>query len=936
MQFFKKIQDIIINNNVDYTIKTYGMDFPLLRHFLHNQKDDSLFIDIKDKLVELIIKKQEDESIKFKLLTYFEDWCIQNHSDEIVNILEKILQNTQNIVLRRRVGMCIGKLEPNENFALLSEVLCLLIKNTDQMTREFTIKSAVKFINQYTEEQVGNLLNAMFFTDGSEEDVVQASVSLSLKFSWKDLRDASFRESANFLGEILQKPIYALKFLALAMKVYDGILSDESEKVYADTWKIKYTYSWWLPKIFPVQKSKFEYESEKDKRMALEIWNALIELDKQDVQVAVQVCEKIIEKWEYLVYFEILSRFLNDKWETYKDIVGKLLCNEDLRRMIDILEKKWSTLFKKHLAQYHNEINKFETLLVKYSLDDNKIELRIKAELATLIPEWQISPEVQQIKDQYNDMMKREYNVTDILKEKEDEDENDIYATIKKSTFDLSNLTDRKEISELKSIIEQYVKSENTFDKDIWDLTAPFEEYISKNSDQLSVLYSEIKALNFKDRWQWLLYWLACWYINHYKDGDKTIFYEQIVNLYEIFSDTKNINESQARLAIARSLEEGNTFLRSADTSTLKEENTELFEKIKKLVIQLATDPDPIPGENQEHVWLNSVRWLGVRLLCILTFHYPKTEEDLNTTIEKISNDDENPGIQAQLIENLVYLIPDSKDYTLCEEVIAKFKYTENPLIQNALVRYIFRLWNHKIEKNKDLIEILCKAQDNRVKSQIWDLVWQALLNDADVADIFAKVLKGDVGEETILEAITLEFQNNMPKILNEWDAEKRDKYLWYFEQIVDFKPSTSEERHAVWSRLWYCFYDAEKLPDISFDLLYSKGILNKLITIQSSDTQKNINKFFLRFVKEDKYIENILTLLQKQMEVNLGGKYPVMLLDEWLSEEIIKILKYLYAKNTTETLTKEIFEKVESLFNEWLKYGEKGFYEIFYEYYNK
>jgi hypothetical protein len=43
-----------------------------------------------------------------------------------------------------------------------------------------------------------------------------------------------------------------------------------------------------------------------------------------------------------------------------------------------------------------------------------------------------------------------------------------------------------------------------------------------------------------------------------------------------------------------------------------------------------------------------------------------------------------------------------------------------------------------------------------------------------------------------------------------------------------------------------------------------------------------------------------------------------------------------LYAKNTTEPLTKEIFEKVEALFDEWLKYGEKGFYEIFYEYYNK
>jgi hypothetical protein len=69
--------------------------------------------------------------------------------------------------------------------------------------------------------------------------------------------------------------------------------------------------------------------------------------------------------------------------------------------------------------------------------------------------------------------------------------------------------------------------------------------------------------------------------------------------------------------------------------------------------------------------------------------------------------------------------------------------------------------------------------------------------------------------------------------------------------------------------------------------------------------------------VKDEKYIENILTLLQKQMELKLGGKYPVMLVDEWLSEEIIKILKYLYAKNTTEPLTKEIFEKVEALFDE-------------------
>jgi len=181
--FHEKIKDIIINNNVDYTIKTYGMDITLLRHFLHNQKDDSLFIDIKDKLVESIIKKEDDESIKFKLLTYFEECCIQNHSDEIINILKEILQNTQNIVLQRRIGIFIEKLEPKDNIVILSEVLCQLIKNTDQITREFTTRSATKFVDKYTEEQVANLINAMFFTDGSEEDVVQSSVSLSLKFS---------------------------------------------------------------------------------------------------------------------------------------------------------------------------------------------------------------------------------------------------------------------------------------------------------------------------------------------------------------------------------------------------------------------------------------------------------------------------------------------------------------------------------------------------------------------------------------------------------------------------------------------------------------------------------------------------------------------------------------------------------------------------------
>ena len=58
------------------------------------------------------------------------------------------------------------------------------------------------------------------------------------------------------------------------------------------------------------------------------------------------------------------------------------------------------------------------------------------------------------------------------------------------------------------------------------------------------------------------------------------------------------------------------------------------------------------------------------------------------------------------------------------------------------------------------------------------------------------------------------------------------------------------------------------------------------------------------------------------------------MLIDSWLSEEIVKILKYLYDKNNKTALSEAIFLKMEKLFDEGLKYGEKGFYDIFNEYY--
>jgi hypothetical protein len=139
--------------------------------------------------------------------------------------------------------------------------------------------------------------------------------------------------------------------------------------------------------------------------------------------------------------------------------------------MIGILDKKRFSLFNTYLTQHTGKISDFETLIAGYSLEDQKIESRIKAELVALIPEPDRTEAMIQLKKQYEETVKSEYNMDDYtIQEKEEEDEDTIYARGRTSSFDISYLETRKEIPELKTIIEDYIKTGNSFDKDISDL----------------------------------------------------------------------------------------------------------------------------------------------------------------------------------------------------------------------------------------------------------------------------------------------------------------------------------------------------------------------------------------------------------------------------------------------------------------------------------
>ncbi|MEI6773867.1 MAG: hypothetical protein WCL18_03495 [bacterium] len=171
------------------------------------------------------------------------------------------------------------------------------------------------------------------------------------------------------------------------MGIYDAILDKDTENFQdQDTTTIKYSYASWLPKTFPVKKSEFEYESEKMKRMGLEIWGALIELEI-DKDILKQVCNTIINKARYSIYYEIINRFLSDKWDKYPDIIESIVFKKDLRSVIETTKPRRFKLFNNYLAQHTDKISYFEKLIGGYVIENKKAELHIKAELVSTIPE---------------------------------------------------------------------------------------------------------------------------------------------------------------------------------------------------------------------------------------------------------------------------------------------------------------------------------------------------------------------------------------------------------------------------------------------------------------------------------------------------------------------------------------------------------------------
>lgn len=904
----------------DKNYKQISEDNFLIWHFLYNQEDSGLFSKIKDNLIPHIVwLENENISNQFKLLEYFEKYCFESHSDEIIDILY-LLMETDYEPLKRRIAIISKWLKPNSNFEKLYQILLYLISSKELIVKEFAILSSIEFIDNFSEEQLKNLIKESFKPNKPENVENFIWWWTKLIHQWKDLTDWIFRSASKFLWKLLQSPRNVSDFIDFTMERIDEAFDKEEKYLEEYSWEknipIKFNYVWWL--LDNKKMSDFEYETDSEKKLSYELWNALSILRTNDMNKFFEIRRYLLENWKNLVYFEIINRLLLDdkKTEVHDDfvIMEELIFNQDLRNIIDPTEKRWYKLFQRFFSIESWDISKFENIVMNFksTLYDDEYNKRIKAKLLFAIPSDKRSTEANDFISKYEEIKSQEYKSSYKLKVNKD-DKIELFSWTPWNIDD-SWIWDKQTAEQLINRLKDFIKNQRKFDSEMEmsDLGKVYGLYFKNYPDDLEWFYKETEKQEIELKW-WFVWNMTAEYINYIKETsqEKELFYDKMINLYNLIPDR------WSKINIWRALSENN-YLREKDTGDL---SPEIYEKIKKMVIDMSKDRDPEEDKNTFlHLWLNSVRWIWTALLCILAFYYPK-DEDLENRILELS-DDPCIWIRAYLITNLVYLIPDSKNYPLCQKIIDKFKEDTNPSIELAIIRYMFRLWNEKLENNLDLLEnIMIRTKDKDVLNDAGSLIWQAFLHQVNVKDIFDKILNNKLWTPEILERIAFQFQRVLWKqLLLSWIAEPvKIEMLEYYKKLLSYKEEDEETKWAVANRASFLFADDDMTTGL-FEVFKKNSIFDKVIETKQLDVIHNLNEYLLRCTEDEKYLDDILDILDKEVvDVN------AILTDDWFASRIWDIMLKIYSDYDWKNNS-----KAEKIFDEWLKYWTWKFYEIF------
>lgn len=885
---FKLINNQVDSDELQKSLCFIKDDKILSWHFLKNLKDLSWFPKIKDSVIKTVSEDTTDSATKYQLLSFFEK-CSDKYSDEILPFILALEKNTQSYHILSNLVKTTGLLKPKsaEAIALIWQFFDDIVEHQHPWVRREIPKALLSFVD-IDEDKVFELFKRLFTYSPPPQDVTQGSPTLALTFQGSDNENWVFEEAIQALSELLSNPKYAKKAHVLAREVEKTALA-EDEKLHDSEEGITLDYSsiWLSNKSF--DSSRLEYNHDRKERVILEIEksaNALISENQKLVQnLLIKMLE---EKYEvfYLTVIKVLIKHL-DKFST----LGKsLIFDPHLWNVHNIKNYFLQTLTTTYLKTVNNkEVTDFVTMIDKQKLGDDRKTFYLKQSMLVSIPE---DRRTKDIKDKLNE-------VSEALKVKPGIAKPFAVTTWSGIRPDIT-VEDLKKKNE-DELIQIMLDSSDGKRAASYDTAPVFAQLIDQNVDLLPSLLVKMKGKKIAADF-------AGEMVESYKNKKPTDIVG-IANLISLLDE----DDSWARIEVARYF---NELCRKKEIQDYK---NEVVGKIREALLTLTHDKNPEADDNIKSNnprpddaitrGINSVRGIATEALVAFCHYFP-SDQTASKRLKELADDNTN-AVKATLIYYLRYLI--GKNFSLCEEVINKFRNRRDAEIDFALIHFFSQLDCEKFLQYQDFVKLLFNSTNEQVSEDMGELVGYRYINGCDVQALLDEIIGNRKGTKHTLRSLAFVFESQMGNLIGHPSDVKIAGYLK--------KLMNPQNEPQVIERAAFVFQRDEIKPE-HFEFMDKNGLTTELI----------LNKFNLPAQS------HLVDYLQKCVEANVSVERCVELLhaqvtsaEAILSDHlIIGKIASMVAKLLQTKLSDKTKRLLEDIFNAGLERGWDEFYSIY------
>lgn len=884
------IEVSLTDDEINEAIAIIASDSTLAWHFLKNLKDPSWFPKIKDGVIKTIVKDTSDSATKYQLLSFFEK-CAEAYSDEIVPLLLELERNTQGYHILSNLVKTIGSMKPKseKTIASLWQIFDDLVEHQHPWVRREIPKVLLSVID-IDEDKVFDLFKKLFIYSPPPQDVTQGSPTLALTFQGRDNENWVFEEAIQSLSELLSNPKYAEKAHALAIEVEkeslteDEKLNDSDEGIILD-----YSSIWLSDKSF--DSARLEYNHDRKERVALEIEKSLNDLVSKNQSLVLNLLNKLLaEKYEifYLTSIKVLTRHL----DKFTELGKSLIFDPKLWRVYNIRNYFLQTLATTYFKTANNtEIADFVTIADQQKLKDAKKTFYLKQSILVSIPENRRTKDITNKLNEASEALK--------VKPK-------ISKPFAVTTW--SGIRPDIKVEELKTkgedeLIQIMIDSSSGKRAASYDTAPVFAQLIDQKPDLLPKILEMMKGKN-----------IAADFAGEMVEAYKKKLPEKIVEIADLIP-LLGENDTWARIELARYF---NEICRKKEIQSYTKE---LKEKIRDSLITLTHDKHPesddtIKSSNPRPDdaitrGINSVRGIATEALVAYCHYLPK-DQMASQRLRELA-DDNTKAVKATLIYYLRYLI--GKNFSLCEEIINKFKNRRDPEIDFALIHFFAQLDCEKFLKYQDYIKLLFNNTNEQINEDLGELIGYRYINGCDVQVLLDEIIGNRRGTKHTMRSLAFVFESQMGNLIGHPSDVKVATYLK--------KLLGPQNDFEVAERAAFVFHRTEIKPE-HFEFMDKNGLTTELILNKFNlPAQSHLVDYLQSCVEKNISVERCVELLHQQVTTA-----EAIMSDHLIVRKIAEIVSKLMKKDlpsTTHVLLLDIF-------NLGLERGWDEFYTIYFD----